>query len=110
MPDRETIIEDAEQAIEMLGTIEEPTWECDFIRVSFENALELLKAQEPVPPWSRIEVTPEGTSFVIDCGACKTELVRVQRGAPFNDVQENVKYCIRCGKAVKWNARQGESD
>ncbi len=46
MADREKIIEDAEQAIEMLGTIEEPTWECDFIRVSFENALELLKAQE----------------------------------------------------------------
>lgn len=43
MPDRETIIKDAEQAIEMLGTIEEPTWECDFIWVSFENALELLK-------------------------------------------------------------------
>lgn len=103
MADREKVIADAEEAVKMLGTIEEPTLECDFIRVSFEDVLELLKVQEPVPPWSKIEVTPEGTSFVINCGVCHTELVRIQRGEPlFDDMQENVKYCIRCGRGLKW--------
>lgn len=67
-----------------------------------EDAIDLLMEQEPVPPWSRIDISPEGTAMVINCGACHTELARVQRGVPFYDVQENVKYCIRCGKAVKW--------
>lgn len=77
-------------------------WRCHLEELR-SDVLELLREQEPVPPWSRIEVTPEGTSFVIDCGACKTELARVQRGVPLKDVQENVKYCIRCGKAMKWD-------
>lgn len=67
-------------------------------------AIELLKAQEPVEPWTHIDITPEGTSMVINCGACHQELAKAQRGVPLDCIQEQVKYCMRCGKKVKWNA------
>lgn len=47
MPDREKVITDAEEAIKILDMIDEPTPWCDFVRVSFERVLELLKGQEP---------------------------------------------------------------
>lgn len=48
MTDRDEVIKDGEHAIAMLGEVEEPTPWCDFIRVSFETALALLREQEPV--------------------------------------------------------------
>lgn len=48
--DREKVIRDAEEAIEILSNVDEPTPWCDFVRVSFERVLELLKEQEPVKP------------------------------------------------------------
>lgn len=46
MFDREKVIVDAEKAIDILSKVEEPTFWCDFVRVSFEHTLELLKAEE----------------------------------------------------------------
>ena len=48
MPDREKVIKEAEEAIKILGKVEEPTFWCDFVRVAFENTLALLKEQEVV--------------------------------------------------------------
>lgn len=81
MPDRDEVIKDAEHAIAMLGDLEEPTPECDFIRVSFENTLALLR--EPVEP-DHIFTNPV-------CGVCHGPL----------DVTDD--YCRSCGRAVKWN-------
>ena len=50
MADREKVIKESEEAIEILGKVDEPTFWLDFVRVAFENALSLLKAQEPVEP------------------------------------------------------------
>ena len=45
MPDRDEVIKDAEHSIVLLGDLEEPTPWCDFIRLSFENTLALLREQ-----------------------------------------------------------------
>ena len=47
MADSEKVIRDAEKAIEILSNVDEPTPWCDFVRVSVERALELLRDQEP---------------------------------------------------------------
>ena len=61
MLDREKVIADAEKAIDILSKVEEPTFWCDFVRVSFEHTLELLKAQEPrVLTWDEMMALPHG--------------------------------------------------
>ena len=47
MADIEKVIKESEEAIEILGKVDEPTFWLDFVRVAFENALSLLKAQGP---------------------------------------------------------------
>ena len=47
MPDRETVIKESEEAIDILAKADEPTFWMDFVRCAFENALALLKEQEP---------------------------------------------------------------
>jgi hypothetical protein len=47
MADREKVITDVEEAIKILGKVDELTFWLDFVRVAVERALELLKEQEP---------------------------------------------------------------
>ena len=47
MTDREKVIKESEEAIDILAKAEEPTFWLDFVRCAFENALALLKDQEP---------------------------------------------------------------
>lgn len=56
------------------------------------DALALLKAQEPVEPiWYQ-----EGRWFKTwRCGACGDILL-------FRNGKDKPKYCIECGRAVKW--------
>lgn len=54
MPDMEKVIKDAEEAIEILRNVDEPTPWCDFVRVSVERALELLK-EPTVGGWVSVE-------------------------------------------------------
>ena len=54
-----------------------------------KDALELLKAQEPVKP--EREHSGGGTTWWNVCGACKTA------------INPNDKYCHECGRAVKWD-------
>ena len=90
MPDRDEVIKDAEHSIAMLGDLEEPTPWCDFIRVSFKNALTLLREQDTMEP-----VKPKETYDLYECGAC---------GWPLCWAPGLVKYCARCGRRVKWDA------
>jgi len=46
MNDREKVIKESEEAIDVLAKAEEPTFWIDFVRCAFENALALLKEQE----------------------------------------------------------------
>lgn len=68
MPDREKVINDVEQAIEILSKVEEPTFWLDFVKVAVENALKLLKEQT-ISGWVSLEDgTPEkkGLYLLID--------------------------------------------
>ena len=54
-----------------------------------DDALELLKEQEPVKPTRTL--SPEGNWWE-DCGACDTVLLKWYT------------YCPNCGRKVKWDA------
>lgn len=55
-----------------------------------DDALDLLKAQEPVKPvFDRQFMSDIG---IYDCGKCGTSL----------GVEGIAKYCMNCGQAVKW--------
>ncbi len=92
MPDRDEVIKDGECAIAMLGEVEEPTPWCDFIRVSFENALALLREQEPV----QFKVTQQRRSYPFwdaECDGC---------GYKTSTIHRNWKYCPECGRRIAW--------
>ena len=57
------------------------------------DALELLKAQEPVKPYAEY-CEHTGTKWLV-CGACHE---------PMNKTSEETwsNYCPNCGRAVKW--------
>ena len=48
MVDREKVIKESEEAIDILAKAEEPTFWMDFVRCAFENAIDMLKEQEPI--------------------------------------------------------------
>lgn len=66
-----------------------PYWkeEADCSKKLIDDALELLKEQEPVKP---IEGDPVTQGFKYLCGKCHWKIVR------------NYTYCEHCGKKVKW--------
>lgn len=84
MNDREKVIKESEEAIDILAKAEEPTFWMDFVRGAFEDALALLKEPEALQPtWGR------GKPF---CGACG---LRIHGG----------KFCSECGKPILWEGR-----
>ena len=81
MPDREKVITHFRDAIEALGDVS--NWR--FVHVDIlKEAVELLKAQEPV--------TPICKSDMLFCGACRYA------------IPNTVNYCPRCGRKVDWDA------
>ena len=46
MTDREKVIRESEEAIDILAKAEEPTFWLDFVRCAFDNALALLKEEQ----------------------------------------------------------------
>ena len=48
MTDREKVIKESEEAVDILAKAEEPTFWLDFVRCAFENALALLKEQPEI--------------------------------------------------------------
>ena len=71
-------------------------WSC---RISvMRDALELLKAQEPVEPiFDELAVTGA-------CGNCGHELAYQKMIGDNVLFEEQFLYCPNCGKAVKWDA------
>lgn len=60
-----------------------------------QDALSLLKAQEPIKPNVKID------TWV--CGACGTRLERQSLIGPNAVLAETFNYCHECGRAVKWD-------
>ena len=87
--DREKVIKESEEAIDILAKAEEPTFWMDFVRCAFENALALLKEQEA----KKINIWQAhcGMKYGL-CPKCGEQV----------DTLVNPNYCGYCGQAVKW--------
>ena len=70
----------------------QPYNEC--VELLLRDALELLKAQEPVRPIIKQEMDDfcSGIDNIAYCGNCGAQIGRFKRN-----------YCSICGKAVKWD-------
>ena len=66
----------------------------DMIDKAQDDAISLLKAQEPVSPKVDID------TYV--CGACGTRLERQSLIGPNAILAETFNYCPNCGRKVKW--------
>lgn len=83
MADRDKVIRHFKDAIEASGNNNK--WR--FVRLDIiEDAIDLLKAQEPVKPI-------RFTLMYWRCGNCRREI----------DKYEGDMYCPRCGRKVKWD-------
>jgi hypothetical protein len=61
------------------------------------DALELLKAQEPVKPYMDFD-----GHDVWRCGNCGAAIFHLDHTQADEDAQNYAKFCRHCGKAVKW--------
>lgn len=85
MADLENVI------VELTAGIEDAYHRCHCgLAVTMENALSLLKAQEPIAP-KLIKMYPHD---IYECGNCG------HRSVGSKDYK--AKYCPECGQAVKW--------
>lgn len=96
MNDRKKVIKEAEEAIDILAKAEEPTFWMDFVRCAFENAIALLKEQEPVKPFPHHDIYWCGK-----CGNRVSQRERILNSHSF--LVYRYKYCPDCGKKVDWN-------
>ena len=62
-----------------------------------QDALALLKAQEPVAPYMDYDGQDAWR-----CGSCGATLFHLSHTQADENEQNCVKYCRYCGKAVKW--------
>jgi hypothetical protein len=83
MTDREKTIKELEKALSNMDERITPE-DVDKLICTAQDALSLLKAQEPIEPIKHLS-----TGQI--CGSCKKVLLR------------KYKYCPSCGKAVKWD-------
>lgn len=63
------------------------------------DALEALKAQEPVAPY----MDYDGRD-VWRCGNCGAAIFHLDHTQADEDTKNYVKFCWHCGKAVKWES------
>jgi hypothetical protein len=95
MADREKVLKGIEACADRTGALCR-TCPYDFrkegcISDMAEDALELLKEQEPVKPIkSKLSFTRGFMWEIWDCGCCG------------NQLRSFAKYCDQCGRAVKW--------
>ena len=94
MNDMEKVIKESEEAIRILAKAEEPTFWMDFVRCAFENAIALLKEQEPKSVLSKreCETLPNHFERKGFCPKCHQVV----------EWRLNRLYCGFCGQAVKW--------
>lgn len=97
MPDKEKVIKDLEEVRRFIECENLPAHTLK-AKMVIDDALALLKAQEPVAPVRKsfLVSAPDGygtTPSMTVCGAC---------GAWLLTVEPRAKYCPNCGRAVKW--------
>ena len=97
MPDKEKVIKDLEEVRRFIECENLPAHTLK-AKLVIDDALALLKAQEPVAPVRKsfLVSAPDeyGTTPPMTiCGAC---------GAWLLTVEPRAKYCPNCGRAVKW--------
>ena len=63
-----------------------------------DDTLALLKEQEPIAP----VMVSHSRGFAYNCGACGTEIAVIRDTVSAGWAKENVRYCQKCGRAVKW--------
>ena len=91
MADREKVVEHFRDAIGASGSGNQ--WR--FVRVDIiEDAIELLKAQEPVKPHYLELVIPGQWDKLPFCGVCGCTL------------GYSARFCPHCGREVDWNAKE----
>jgi uncharacterized protein (UPF0212 family) len=90
--DREKVIKEVEEVINVLSKAEEPTFWLDFVRCAVENALELLKEQEPM----QVKTDMYGNAY---CPWCSTDGT-IEMGA--QRLHLGTQFCPYCGRPVKW--------
>ena len=102
MADREKVLKGLEICISPVCRTDCPYYNdrdgCSLMLM--QDALELLKAQEPVP----IIITdnePFGTGVWCDCGNCGETLI-VLKDTNTEAASKMIRYCRKCGRAVKW--------
>lgn len=105
MVDREKVIKGLAKLKENSGCI--AVYDCDcktcpYDRVNrccsqiLEDAIALLKAQEPVEP-----ISTEDDDWI--CGACNNSVVGTTEIDEGGFVPVRFNYCQNCGRAVKWD-------
>ena len=67
----------------------------DWARV--DAALALMKEQEPIAP----VVVSHSRGIAYNCGACGTEIAVIKDTISADWQKNSVRYCQRCGRAVK---------
>ena len=95
MCDREKVINGLNELYDLFDTMDE----LEGLRDRVFDALELLKAQEPVEPYGQYSVHT-GTKWIV-CGACEKPLCMMKDSYRPN-------YCPECGRMVKWHANEAE--
>jgi hypothetical protein len=107
MTEREKVIKGLECLTQRQEPTANPCKECGYInRPNYaicvkdiaSDALELLKAQEPVKPY----IDYDGQD-VWRCGSCGATLFHLSHTQADEIEQNCVKFCRYCGKAVKWD-------
>ena len=104
MPDREMVIKGLERLIGTAGCVaiyDSDCKSCPYKHVNgcvdqvLEDALELLKAQEPVKPVVDVDTWT--------CGNCRHTLEHQELLGDNVLFHEQYDYCPMCGRKVKWD-------
>ena len=108
MPDREKVTE----ALELCAIRKPGEYDChkcpyetridgDGCEVNVMlDAVNLLKWQKPLTPI----MTADCRGIIYNCGACGALIATVTDTVSANYVRKSIRFCQRCGKAVKWDA------
>ena len=92
MLDRQSVIKGLEDIVEFFGIMAILEQSCNELKQDAENAITLLKEQEPIAPSICGSKEPDGHgSWWYLCGKCKKPI----------DYKD--RFCKRCGQAVKWD-------
>lgn len=96
MPDRDKVIRKLEELLVFSRYNDSVGWNPDNDTETLEDALALLKTQEPKPPL--VTENAYGWKFY-HCPSCGREFY----GDRLHGRMDKMAFCDKCGQAVKWN-------